>query len=70
MQFCFVSLDIDLTYFDVSQSWIWGFSITADPCKGSPCQNDGQCVNTPEETDDFACVCQPLYSGPKCEKSM
>lgn len=34
-----------------------------DECEGSPCENDGICVNNP---GGFYCHCQTGYSGPFC----
>lgn len=39
-----------------------------DPCKGSPCQNEGAC----EKVDDlnFKCTCKAGFTGSKCETNV
>ena len=34
---------------------------------GSPCENDGICVNTPGH---YRCDCAPGFTGPRCEVSV
>lgn len=35
-----------------------------DDCVNSPCANNGQCVDA---VDDFNCVCEPGFTGKKCQ---
>ena len=36
-------------------------------CAGSPCENDGVCVNTPGH---YRCDCARGFTGPRCEVSV
>nr|CAD7408408.1 unnamed protein product [Timema poppensis] len=36
-------------------------------CLGSPCEHDGNCVNTP---GSFACNCTQGFTGPRCETNV
>jgi hypothetical protein len=39
--------------------------ILGDPCAPNPCLNAGQCISN--GMGGFTCVCQPAYTGQRCE---
>ena len=39
--------------------------LTSDPCKNTPCKNNGKCSS---KNGQFECKCTSQYSGSRCER--
>ena len=45
---------------------IISFCFITDLCRGTPCENDGTCI---EDEDDYTCTCVPGFTGRNCQTS-
>ena len=65
---CIEALDTDVGYTCECTDPYFGSHCDEDPCRSSPCHNEGVCQLSATATSGYACECKWPYGGVDCSE--